>query len=108
MSEFTDYIDGLEGKDNLDPLKIAQDLHELYTHDVETRDAKIAEVNGVVAERDTTIAEKEKDVQRFKAMNLDLMMQLPGQSKDDRERNVDDPNTPEGRAATITPDDLFS
>jgi hypothetical protein len=106
MSGFSDYIDSLEGKEDLDPLKIAHDLHTLYTDDVTTRDAKIEELNGTIAERDSAIVAANADVTAQKAKNFDLAMQIPGTTVNTG--SVLDPETdPEIDPATISIDDLF-
>ena len=105
MSKFSEYIDSLEGRDDLDPLKIAQDLHDLYTQDVTTRDAKIEELTGAIAERDSAIQAAADEVTNWKARNFDLALQIPsnpvnnGSVLDEDDSAVD--------PLTVTIDDLF-
>jgi hypothetical protein len=100
---FKEYLDSLEGQDDLDPIKIAHDLHELYVQDISTRDAKIEEMNGTIAERDSAITAAAADVQAWKAKNFDLAMQIPGNPA-----QVDSVITePEIDPAAFTIDDLF-
>ena len=103
--KFDEYINSLEGQDELDPVKIAQDLHDIYTQDVTTRDAKIAELTGVIAERDTAIQTAADDVRNWKAKNFDLAMQIP--SNPVNNGSVLDENDPEIDPSTLTIDDLF-
>ena len=110
MGVYEDYVNGLEGKEDLNVLDVVKDLTKLHNEEIGTWDAKVRTQDDAIAARDNTIAEKDREVTRFKAMNLDLTMQIPGgaQSRGDENRNQVDPNTPEGRAATITPEDLFN
>jgi hypothetical protein len=106
---FDNYISSLEGKENLDPVKIAQELQAIHNHEVETRDASLSERDSAIAERDSTLAEREAEVTRYKAMNFDLTQRIPAnnQGRGEQFRDNLDPNTPDGRASTIGPDDLF-
>jgi hypothetical protein len=102
MSAFSDYIDGLEGQTELDPLKIAHDLHNLYEQDVTTRDAKITELTDSIAERDSKITKADADIIAWKAKNFDLVMQLPGAPADESSGAEDEVDP-----STLTIDDLF-
>jgi hypothetical protein len=105
MSKFSEYIDSLEGKEELDPLKIAADLHDLYTQDVTTRDAKIEELTGTIAERDSAIQLSKDEVTNWKARNFDLAMQIP--SNPVNAGSVLDETDTEIDPTTVTIDDLF-
>lgn len=100
--KFDEYINSLEGKTDLDPVKIAHDLHDIYTQDVSSRDAKIEELNGTIAEKDSAVTAAQGEIQTWKAKNFDLAMQIPGGSnhEEKQETNVDDDGT-------LTIDDLF-
>ena len=104
MPTFKEYLDSLEGKENLDALQIAKDLHSIYSEDIGIRDAKIDELNGTIAEKDGAITSAAQELSAQKAKNFDLAMQIPsvippvndGQSSDD---DVDE--------SSLTIDDLF-
>ncbi|HWT40081.1 MAG TPA: hypothetical protein VN081_02315 [Dongiaceae bacterium] len=104
MSKFSDYITALEGKEDLDPLKIAADLHSIYTDEIGTRDAKIADQDAAIAEKDTVVATKDEEITRWKARNYDLTMQIPSNQHPADKTNE---NENEIDGATITPDNLF-
>jgi hypothetical protein len=107
MGVYDDYVNGLEGKSDLDVLAVVKDLTKLHNEEISTWDAKVQTQNSLIAERDTALADKENEVVKYKAMNLDLTMQIPG---DAQKRTEDAPkeDSPEARALTITPDDLFA
>jgi hypothetical protein len=105
MSKFSEYIDSLEGQDELDPLKIAHDLHDLYTQDVTTRDAKITELTSIVADRDNAIQAAADEVTNWKARNFDLALQIP--SNPVNNGSVLDETDSEIDPATLSIDDLF-
>lgn len=105
MPTFDEYINSLEGKGDIDPLAVARDLHELHTHEVTTREAKIEQLNGSIAEKDAAISARDQEVTKYKAMNLDLVMQIPGN------QTHDDPAPVEGEkpsGASIKISDLFT
>ena len=81
MGAIDDYINGLEGQENIDPQKIVSDLLGLHNSEIETREAKIAELNDSVAQRESAIAAKDADIQKWKAQNFDLAMQASGENR---------------------------
>ena len=101
MGLFDDYLAGLDGKDDLDPVSIAKDLHEIHTKEIGIREAKINElaesVNTVISEK----SELEKELDKQKARNYDLAGQLPGAIIG----VAQDKDTPDPGRITI--DDLF-
>lgn len=104
MSKFDDYINALEGAENLDPLKIAKDLHSIYNEETGIREAKITELMGTVAERDSALTVAASDLQVQKAKNFDLAMQIPaGANTSNSQQSDQDADN----AAEITVDDLF-
>lgn len=100
MGVFEDYINELEGKENLDPLEVARKMHELHTEEIGTNHAKIEELASSVAERDAEIAKRDDEIKTWKAKNFDLANQIPGTSN---AQNDDD----SGDRSAITIDDLF-
>lgn len=101
--KFDEYINSLDGQENLDPLKIAHDLHEIYSHDITTRDAKINELNGTVTEKDSAITVAAEEIQNWKARNFDLALQIPGNPAGIVLEGTNDDIDP----STLTVDDLF-
>lgn len=101
---FDEYINGLEGNENINPLEVVRDLRELHTQELSTREEKINQLNGTVAERDTTITAKDEEIRKWKAKNFDLAMEIPGNNTnpDTRANAGDKPDS-----STIKISDLF-
>lgn len=104
MGVFDDYINGLEGKTEIDPLTLAADLTRLHNEEISTREAKIESQTGAIAEKDNSIKAKDLEIDRWKAQNYDLTMQVPGAAQPTgnephNENRID--------GSTITPEDLF-
>lgn len=74
---FDDYINSLEGQTDVDPLAVVRDLRELHTQEISTREEKINQLTGVVAEKDDAIVKKDADISKWKAKNFDLVQQIP-------------------------------
>lgn len=107
MSKFDEYISGLEGRTDIDPLEVARDLLGLHNAEISTREAKINQQSGYIAERDETIKNRETDIANLKASNYDLTLMIPAAVND---TNVETPTGADDRgidSATITLDDLF-
>ena len=110
MGVFDDYINGLDGKDDLDPAEIVKNLSELHNtemSDFRTKEydpvvAKVNQLNETVQTKDQEIVNAQKEIDAQKARNFDLATQIPG-----FQGNVPDPGNNEITGATITPDDLF-
>lgn len=104
MGAVDDYINGLEGRDDLNPLEVARDLLALHNQETGIYTAKIDELSGSIAEKDAAIAERETLLTQQKAKNFDLAMQLPSGTPN----NDADENEREINAANIRVADLFS
>lgn len=104
MSTFEEYINRLDGQENLDPSKIVADLLGLHTQEIGTREAKIQELNDGIAQRDTSISEREAEITRWKAKNFDLAMQVP--TNDPAPKRVEDGEKPDPSQIRIG--DLFT
>lgn len=102
---FDDYINKLEGQTEVDPLTIVRDLRGIHTQELSTREAKIQELNGAIAEKDSAITEGEKELLRQKARNFDLISDIPNPNDVKNANKVDEPGKPD--AATIKIADLF-
>jgi seryl-tRNA synthetase len=104
MGAVDDYISGLEGKESLDPLEVARKLHELHTQEVSTREAKISQLDTEKETLASQIAAKESEIEKWKAKNFDLAMQIPGAPAEPKPR--DENEKPD--AGTIKTADLFT
>lgn len=100
-----DYINGLEGRQDVDPLAIARDLRELHVREIGTREAKIEQLNTTIAEKDGDIAKATTELQKQKAANFDLAMQIPGTDAKPSNHPADDERR-SGSEIRVT--DLFS
>lgn len=103
MSRFSDYISSLEGKENLDPLVIASTLLELHNEEMSTADSKIASLNEAITEKDTSIANRDAEIQAQKAKNWDLAQRVP---VDTDSQNGDNANS-DIEISEATFDDFF-
>lgn len=104
MATFDEYINSLEGQSDIDPLVVAQKLSELHTQELGTREAKIELLNNDIAAKDTAISDRDREVTKYKAMNLDLVMQIP--SSDNPTPKPVEGERPSG--STIKIGDLFT
>lgn len=103
MGAFDEYISGLEGKDNIDPLELARELNTIHEQELEIREAKIETLNNSIAERDTKIGNLTSEVTRQKAINFDLVGQVPVEGEPN---NVNSGEKPDGGSIQIS--DLFN
>ncbi len=101
MGIVDDYISGLEGKENPDLTTVVSDLLKLHNEEVGTRESKINEITATLSERDSEIAARDSEIQKWKAANFDLAMQIPGN------QNAAEEEPTELDGSNITPDDLF-
>lgn len=106
MGAVDDYINGLEGQESLDPLKIASELHALHNQEIGTREAKINELSGVITDKDTVISKGVTELERQKAKNFDLSMQIPGATASDAGANTDSPTGGSIKIADLFSDDV--
>ena len=106
MSRFTDYINSLEGKQDIDPVVVAATLMELHNEEIGTAEAKIAKLETDLNDGTTAIAERDNSIRDLKAKNWDLVNSIP----------VDDSNNNGGPApkekgeidpGTVTIDDVI-
>lgn len=110
MGAFNDYINSLEGNNNITIEAVVADLARLHDEEVHgvtellnSANAKIETQSNELAESAVTLAEVQAETSRIKAANYDLIMSQ-GISENNNatpeERIVDDSN--------ITPEDLFA
>lgn len=82
MGLFDEYINGLEGRDNIDPLTLVSELHDVHkkelTSELSTREAKINQLNQTIQQEQAERAKIAAELERQKAMNFDLALELPG------------------------------
>ena len=104
MGAVEDYINGLEGRDDLNPLEVARDLFALHKEETGIYTAKINELSGTIAAKDSALADTETKLTQQKAKNFDLAMQLPA---GDNQPNADT-NEREVNSNNIRVSDLFS
>ena len=102
---FDEYINKLEGNDSIDPLVVVRDLRELHAQELSTREEKINELNGTVADRDTTITAKDDEIRKWKAKNFDLAMAIPGDTSNNPDPRANDGGKPDSSSIKIS--DLF-
>lgn len=102
MGVIDDYLNGLEGEEELNPLEVARKMHELHNQEIGTREAKIGELKSTVAEKDSLVSERESEIERWKAKNFDLAMQIPGAVDPSHSSGIADPGD-----GSFTIDDLF-
>lgn len=99
-NSFSEYISSLEGQEDINPVEVARRLSELHDDEVSTRDAKISQLNNEIVARDSTISNRESEILRWKAKNLDLVMELPAAGIGEPPATQDDIR-PDGASITI-------
>lgn len=104
MSKFEDYINSLEGKDDIVIENVVSELLNIHNEEVGIANAKITELNGTIDGFNSSIAEKDAEIQRVKAKNWDLANQVPATDPENQPNNNGD-GKPD--ASRITIDDLF-
>jgi hypothetical protein len=104
MGAYEDYLNSLEGKEDLVLDDVIKELTNKHNEDVGTWGAKVETLTGTVAEKDGSIASITSELTAQKAKNLDLYMQLPGDNGEPKEPDEKGEVTLEN----VTIDDLFS
>lgn len=89
MSKITDYIDSLEGKENIDPRVIASTMLELHNEEMSTADSKIASLSEIISGHETTIAERDSALTAQKAKNWDLINRVPVANQNDVQETIE-------------------
>lgn len=106
MGKVDDYINSLDGQENLDITEVVAELAKLHNEEVTTRDAKIAELTTSNETHVNTIAEKDGEITQWKAKNWDLVNQLPADGQTGNQSTTDE-NTGLPNASNITLDNMF-
>lgn len=76
MGAFEDFINGLEGQENLELPAVVGELLKLHSNEMSTATAKISSLESVIGERDTALAARESELSKAKADNWDLVNQV--------------------------------
>ena len=87
---FDEYINNLEGRTDVDPLTVVKELRQIHDQELSTREAKIQELNGTVAERDGNINKLNTELTMQKARNFDLVSEIPNRNQEDNQPNNGD------------------
>lgn len=81
MGKFEDYINSLEGQENIDLTEVVSEMTRLHTEEIgsiaSTGNAKIEQLTSQLTDKESAIAEREAEISRVKAANWDLVNQLP-------------------------------
>lgn len=104
MGKFEDYINGLEGKDDLKIEDVVSEMLNIHNDEMGIATAKITDLDAKIAEGNTAIADRDAEIQRVKAKNWDLANQVPAEDPNNQPTNKGD-EKPD--ASQITIDDLF-
>lgn len=106
--KFDEYINSLEGQENLDLTEVVANLVKLHTEEVghvtTTSSAMIDELNTKLGEKDALVAEKEQELTRAQADNWKLANQIPSSAFEKEEPSTDG----EIDQKRITLDDAFA
>lgn len=105
MGAIEDYLNGLESQDNLDAKEVARKMHELHNEEIITRDATISQLDQEKIALNNTIAEKDRDIEKWQAMNFRLTMESPAPGAD-KPTVRDENEKPDG--SVIKTADLFN
>lgn len=106
MGKVDDYINSLDGQENLDITEVVAELAKLHNEEVTTQEAKIVELSTANENYVNTIAEKDGEITQWKAKNWDLVNQLPAEGQRDNQSKIDE-NTGLPNASNITLDNMF-
>lgn len=106
MGKVSDFIDGLEGQENLDLNEVVSELLKLHNEETETMTAKIASQESFISEANETIAARDEDVKKWKAKNWDLVNEFPAKREGTEPQINAETGLPDG--SSITLDDMFS
>lgn len=104
MGKLDDYINSLEGKDDLTIVDVVSNMLNIHNDEMGIATAKISELEANIADGNTAIADMNAEIQRVKAKNWDLANQVPVEDPNNRPENKGD-EKPD--ASQITIDDLF-
>lgn len=105
MGAVDDYINSLDGQNDLSLPEVAGKLLELHNAEMGTATAKIESLTASNAEKDSTIAARDGEITQWKARNWDLLNQIPANNPESNPQKNDGDGKPD--ASQITFDDLM-
>ena len=86
MGKFEDYINSLDGQENLDLTEVVAEMAKLHNEEIggvaSTGNAKIEQLTSQLTEKDTAVAERDAEISRVKAANWDLVNRIPAETEE--------------------------
>ena len=107
MGAFEDYINSLDGQENLDVTEVVSNMHRLYNEETETMTSKIASQESAITAANEAIAARDSDIQKWKAKNWDLVNSVPVSGGGNAPEPQKNEATGLPDSASITLDDMF-
>lgn len=107
MGAVEDYINSLDGQENLDITEVVSTLHQLHTQETDTMQSKIASQEATIAQNTTDIAARDADIVKWKAKNWDLVNAVPASGGGNAPEPKTDPESGLPDSSVITLDDMF-
>jgi hypothetical protein len=104
MGKLEEYINSLEGQDDLSIESVVSEMLNIHNGELGTANAKIETLNSQITDKDNVIRERDAEITEVKSKNWDLVNQLPAEDPTPKPVNNGD-GKPD--AAQITIDDLF-
>jgi hypothetical protein len=106
MGIVEDYINGLEGQENLDLPEVVGEILKLHNQEISTGTAKIGQLETQLSDKDAAIAERDSTIRDTKAANWDLVNRLPGTAEKTEPQIDAETGLPD--SSSITLDDMFA
>jgi hypothetical protein len=106
MGIVEDYINGLEGQENLELPEVVAEIARLHNEEISTSTAKIGQLQTQLSDKDAAIAERDKSISEVKAANWDLVNRLPGTNEKPEPQIDEVTGLPD--SSSITLDDMFA
>lgn len=105
MGAYDDYINSLDGQENLDVTEVVANLSRLHTEELEPLSSKIATQNQAIQSAQNDIAARDAEITRWKAKNWDLANSAPADESTTEIKRDAETGLPDG--SRITLDDMF-
>lgn len=105
MGKVEDYINSLDGQENLDLPVVVGEILKLHNEEIGTATAKIGQLEDSVTAHVGTIAERDRALSDAKAANWDLVNRIPN-TENQPEPEKQENGLPDG--SVITLDDLIA
>jgi len=106
MGIVEDYINGLEGQENLNLPEVVGEILKLHNQEISTGTAKIGQLETQLSDKDAAIAERDSTIRDTKAANWDLVNRLPGTNEKPESQIDEVTGLPD--SSSITLDDMFA